>query len=407
MKFPSLIPYLIILVFSFTKIRKEYGILSGGLFSLTMIVMSEFFTHFITARMYSWTILFLIISFFYVKDVLEHNDLKSWLLLSIFSVLGVYTHYFSALSSVIIYLMLFIWILVNKQTSLIDNLKKFFISILVGFILYIPWIFPLLNQLKSVHEYFWIKSVTLDTLVNYFSYCLTISSNQLIHFISLMFILIIFILFLKEFIKTKDNNDLYLLMGISVFIGTILLGFILSVTYKPILWDRYLLPAIGVFWLCISIKLGNLKLRNSMLLLIILLITLVGAFNVYHEINEIVDIYDNTIKEDNILLGINNNDSVIIYDSDNRYVRTHTELEKVYKQYGSFSMNNNTTTLNYKSPNVIYEEFSIPDDLEKFPDKNVYMIKFYLSEKEFPDNIKVEKIGTVQHSNIYKLQFIE
>ena len=188
MKFPSLIPYLIILVFSFTKIRKEYGILSGGLFSLTMIVMSEFFTHFITARMYSWTILFLIISFFYVKDVLEHNDLKSWLLLSIFSVLGVYTHYFSALSSVIIYLMLFIWILVNKQTSLIDNLKKFFISILVGFILYIPWIFPLLNQLKSVHEYFWIKSVTLDTLVNYFSYCLTISSNQLIHFISLMFI---------------------------------------------------------------------------------------------------------------------------------------------------------------------------------------------------------------------------
>ena len=403
MKFPSLIPYLIILIFSLTKIRKEYGILSAGFFSLTMILMSEFFSHFITARMYTWTTLFLVLSFFYVKDILERDDFKSWIMLSIFSVLGAYTHYFSALSSVVIYFLLFIWILFNKEKTR-DNLKKFVTSIILCFILYIPWIPPLLNQLKAVHESFWIEPITLDTIINYFSYCLTISSNYFIHLISLVFILIVFFIFLKKFIENKNKSDLYLLMGISVFIGTLLLGLILSLLYKPILLDRYLLPSISIFWLCFSIKLGNLKFKNSTILIIVLLITIVGAFNVYHEINEIIDLADHTIQEEKVLLRINNNDSVIIYDTDNHYVRTHTELDKVYKQYGSFSMNNKTSTLIYKSPNVIFDEFVIPDDLRKFPDKNVYLMQFYTSEENFPDNVKSEKIGTAQHANIYKLK---
>jgi hypothetical protein len=125
MKFPSIIPYLLVLVFSLTKLRKEYGLLMGGLFSLTLIVASDFFIQYLTARMYAWAMIFLIISFFYVKDILEKNDMKSWLLFTLFSVLGAYTHYFTGVSSVIIYLMLFIWILINRNEGLKDNLKKF------------------------------------------------------------------------------------------------------------------------------------------------------------------------------------------------------------------------------------------------------------------------------------------
>ena len=67
-------------------------------------------------------------------------------------------------------------------------------------------------------------------------------------------------------------------------------------------------------------------------------------------------------------------------------------------------MNNKTSTLIYKPPNVTFDEFVIPDDLRKFPDKNVYLMQFYTSEENFPDNVKSEKIGTAQHANIYKLK---
>ena len=46
LKILSIISYIIILAISATKIRKEYGLLSAGLFTFSLAVMSEFFAHF-------------------------------------------------------------------------------------------------------------------------------------------------------------------------------------------------------------------------------------------------------------------------------------------------------------------------------------------------------------------------
>ena len=108
LEFPALIPYLIILAISLTKIRKEYGLLTAGIFSLALISLSEFFTYYLTARMYTWAMLFMIIAFLFVKDILEKNDYKSWVLFSIFVTLAAYTHYFSILTTVVIYIMLLV-----------------------------------------------------------------------------------------------------------------------------------------------------------------------------------------------------------------------------------------------------------------------------------------------------------
>ena len=406
-KFPSIIPYLIILLISLTKIRKEYGLLAGGIFSLTLIAMSEFFTYYITARMYSWTMIFLVISFLYVKDVLEHNDLKSWILLSIFSVLGAYTHYFSMLTTIIIYLMLFVWILANKEnTPIKDSLKKFFISAILGIIIYIPWIFTLIQQLGDVQESFWLPPLTIGNLIEYFSYTLTISNNQIIRIMSLLLILALFLIFIMKFLKNKNNDNLFLLIGCTSFIGTLVLSLILSIVYKPILYSRYMLPSIGIFWLCVSIKLANLKVNKSIILMIILLIAIVGAFNVYHEVNEISDLPRFLNYSERLLSGIDNNDTIIIYDADNRFIRTHSDLTNVYKQFGSYSLNNETSGMKYKSPDVCYDTFVIPDDLNKYPNKNVYLIMFHSNNLTLPDNVHAEKIGTVQHGTFYKLKLV-
>ena len=64
----SLIPYAIILVLSLTKIRKEYGYLTAGLFAFSMAVMSEFLPFYSVMRMYSWAMLFVILAFVFLNS---------------------------------------------------------------------------------------------------------------------------------------------------------------------------------------------------------------------------------------------------------------------------------------------------------------------------------------------------
>ena len=406
MKFPSIIPYLILFIFSLTKLRKEYGLLMGGLFSLTLIVASDFFIQYITARMYAWAMLFLVISFFYVKDILEKNDLKSWILFTIFSVLGAYTHYFTGVSSIVIYLMLFIRILANRNDGAIkDNLKKFFISVAVGFVLYLPWLFVLIDQMAYVQGSYWVDPISVKNITYFFSYCLTSAShNQIVLIGSLIIVVAIIALLFKKFISTRDNDDLYLLMGVFVFVGTLAVGVLFSIFYKPILIDRYLVPSIGVFWLCVSVKLSRLNLKKSLALLIILMILIVGAFNVYHEIKDIQKTNDNTIKEANVLDKINNNNSIVIFDTDNHYIRTHMDLDNIYKGYDNVSIIKYQHNLTYKFDGLEHTAFVIPDDIIKNPDKDVYFMRFYTMPAKFPNNVNATKVGTAQHATFYKLK---
>lgn len=403
-EFPALIPYLILVVISLTKIRKDYGLLSAGVFCLALISLSEFFTYFLTARMYTWAMLFIVIAFLFVKDILEKNDYKSWILFSVFSILAAYTHYFSILTTVVIYIMLFVWIVFFKErVDLKSNLIKLFGSALLCIILYMPWIPTLYNQLHYVHDNFFITKVTFNNLVYYLSYGFTISENQLIQLFSVLVLIAIFIMLYNKFKETQSNNDAYLLIGFLAFLGTIFLGFIASIVYKPILYDRYLLHAIGILLLVLSIKIGQMKLNKSHILLIIILISVVGAFNVYHEVNEIKGMHKTLIKENDFFEKINNNDTVIIYDTDNHYVRTFTELDHVYKKFSGYTMGNDTYNLIYIGPNVTKHTFDIPDDLANYTDKDVYLMKFYKMNTTFPDNVKAQKIGTAQHATLYKL----
>ena len=82
LKLLSIIPYAIIILISTVKIRKDYGWLTAGIFAFSMGIMSEFFTYFLMARMYSWAILFTLLAFIYFRDIITNeDDKKSWITL--------------------------------------------------------------------------------------------------------------------------------------------------------------------------------------------------------------------------------------------------------------------------------------------------------------------------------------
>ena len=104
----SIIPYALIILVSVTKIREDYGWLTAGLFVFCLGVMSDFFTEFLTIRMYSWGLFFLLMTFIYYKEVITHWDRKSWVILTLFTLLSAYTQYFFAITCGLIYLLILI-----------------------------------------------------------------------------------------------------------------------------------------------------------------------------------------------------------------------------------------------------------------------------------------------------------
>lgn len=186
-KMATTLPYLIILFVSSTKIKDEFNWLTAGLLTFTMFSMSMFFNYYSIIRMYSWASLFLLLSFIYLKDVITKSDFKSWFLFSLFTVLGAYTHYFTAISSVILYVILLLYLMINNRV----DIKKWVINAVFMVLAYCPWIIILLGQLNKVHQGYWIPDVTAYYLLQCFSVYATVMNDNLLVILLAVFFLII------------------------------------------------------------------------------------------------------------------------------------------------------------------------------------------------------------------------
>lgn len=288
----TLIPYLVILIISATKIRNDYNWLTAGIFTFSLFSMSEFFMFYLTIRMYSWAILFLLLLFIFMKDAVIKSDFTSWFLVTIFALLGAYTHYFVAISSIILYIGLLIYLIINNKSEI----KKWIISVVFIIIGYLPWLLVLLNQLNQVHESFWVPQINLNYLIICFNYFY--NANPPYSSLAIIFLIFSFIILILEYSNKDKFENNYILIGMSLFILTIIAGVLLSVLFKPILRARYLMPAAGVFWLSISILIGKIK-NNKLLLISLVLFIIIGVFSSYSLIDLNNGLYQTGVSNQN------------------------------------------------------------------------------------------------------------
>ena len=402
LKMMSLVPYILILLISVTKIKKEYGWLTAGLMAFTVVSMPEFFYKYLFVRMYSWALFFLLISFVYLKDVITKSDMKSWIIFTALTICCAYTHYFAALSSVIIYLILFAYIILNKNINhnRISELKKWVISVIVIFISYVPWILILLNQMSKVHESFWVQPMTLRTIMNalsYFMIPITCDDTLKILSIIILFVLLGGILYYYKNLNQRDND--YILFGIFASFGTVLALIILSLTYKPVLLHRYLVPVIAIFWFSISIFLGKIE-EKRLFAILLTLILIMGSCSLFYSFEEGQNLSEIGSKDCKFIDGLNNKDNVIIADA----------VEII--QFGS-NLNHAKIYTNKDSVNgVPFEGMKEVMDIHYFKDINKVVEenkgkKIYIISHEKHSSLKCDipknKVHNIGLNNFYEL----
>ena len=281
----SVIPYIIIMAISATKIRKDYGLLSAGLFTFALAVMSEFFAHFLIARMYAWAILFTLIAFISFTEIIN---------------------------AACIYLILLAYIMKFEK----DELRMWVISAIAAAVLYIPWMPSLLRQLTQVHGSYWIPQVNSNVFINalgYYAY----ANDVIIGLVATIILVVLLYIYTKDSEGIDEKERFLVLSGAGVYLGTILLSIIISVVFKPILMVRYLLPATAVMWLAISIIFAKIKNRR-MFMISAALIAILLVVGIATTVATNDEMYKNGVQQKEILDNITNDpNSMLIIPSQN------------------------------------------------------------------------------------------
>ena len=411
LKLFSILPYFILIIFSATKIRKQYGWLTAGIFAFSVGIMSDFFISYLKIRMYSWGILFLFLGFIALYGVLIKSDKKSWLLLTIFAVLGAYTQYILAMSFIVLYILLLGYILLYKDKGFdrIGEFKKWIVSSIIGIVLYAPWLPFLFRQTGKVSEDYWIATPDINEIFHYFYICGTNSGDLLPEIIAIITLIVFLAIAIKLYLDSRkiSNNEerikekkesIYLLIGMGVFLGTITVSLILTFTFRPILVVRYLVPSAALVWFSYSIIIGKLQDNKKIVTLLLALVLLLACCGVFYNEGEIA--YANhTISEDQRLFNqMNNNNSVVIIMGNINLLQFEDYLENttIYPVYSHKNKEWNPVLKKLDDDNKVKTVNITTEVLEKNQNKTIYeIIQYKRGTPDYGENYTVTKNGTI------------
>lgn len=372
LKVVSIVPYLIILALSVTRIRREYGWLTCGVFAFTVSTMSIFFIEFLTIRMYPWALLFTVLVFIYFKKVIVSFDRRSWILLTLFTLLGAYTHYFLLFSSGIVYLLILADILKSPDKS--EKIRAWIYSVVSLMILYAPWFVILIRQIgtqaSATHE-----ATVLSDVFNYITVYAVNGGGFSAEMIIIRTLAIVFMAAVIYLIY--KNRAKYEASGVFVMYATIIIGvLVLSISFQPVR-ARYLVGAIAVFWLCVSILLSKIE-SDKILALLLGAIIVLSASSVLLTHDEAISRVNWADERNDFLESINRESNVVVYNTNFGYMFIHGGVNK-------------TSEYSLSDTYFFDDNVKITKDLDKIikkhPKEDIYLVNW----KDTDKNRKYEK----------------
>ena len=291
-KFASCLPFFICILFSMCKIRKYFGFLTAGLFSFLLISMPQMADYTVEIRMYGWALLFITVGAVQAYEVLKENRNSGFILLTICALCACYTHYFACVAACMIYLCLFVFMCLRKKRK--QMIKPYVFSSMVCVLGYLPWLLTVVTkQTSQVKENYWIQPVSLRTLAGCvkFIFLPSFSNEKLNLVLGAVFFMLYVLIFAGSILtlatriksgrreEKKGGNIAFAAACLFVLAGLVLFGMTASVLLRPIFVYRYMLPAMGVFWLAFAVLIGTEKNRKGMIISLLLFLSVIGIRN--------------------------------------------------------------------------------------------------------------------------------
>lgn len=278
-KLVSILPFVIIMVYAGTVVRKRFGFLAAGIFSFAIVSMPQLPEYTTEIRMYSWALLFvtgMMLHGFMLFESFRAGNQKGWdigngLALWLYASASAYTHYYAALSAGIIYGMLFVVMLVffvkamksgGKESVSFKAFGMLIICMNLTAIAYVPWLSVFLSQASAVKANYWIQPVGIRSIGSAIKHLFKgyFVNEAIAVVVAVLFFIVIAALFIKNllaYIKNRQDRDLFVVLSFLVLPLLVAGGLLASVLLRPVFVNRYMLPAYGCFWMAVSIMVSG------------------------------------------------------------------------------------------------------------------------------------------------------
>ncbi len=269
-KCASVLPYLLLMVYGLVFLRKKFGMFVTGLFLFCVLSMPQMSAYTVEMRMYGWALFFVTAAFFHAYEIVAENGQGRWnghfAALALYGLAAAYTQYFACVAAVMVYVYLLLWFFLRYRRSeerdknAAKALKRWFVCVFCSVLAYLPWLFVLIAQVTAVRENYWILPLTWRSLGGCVKFLMKPAFSR--EWLNVPLAVLLFGIYIGLFVwyginGWKAGRDepfrirfFYALAGCMVLCGLTGFGFTASILVRPIFVYRYMLPAMGCFWLC-------------------------------------------------------------------------------------------------------------------------------------------------------------
>ncbi len=304
-KIVSVLPYFVLLLYSVTFIRKRFGIFTGGVFLFCVVAMPQLSGYTVEVRMYSWALLFVTAAFLHGYGAVQGPEDKEdchhgrpsaaaygaadrpkgeeggdsgrtkgmrqklhGAAMACYALAAAYTQYFAAVAAA----MVFLYVLFELLRRDRRRIREWFLWVAAAAAGYTPWLVALYRQVTAVNANYWILPLSWRTFGGCVKFLMkpAFTNDTLNVVLAVVMTGIYAAVMIRQvyfLIKSCHNGRengaassriVFMLAGPGVLAGVILFGFAASMLLRPVFVYRYMIPAMGCFWLSFAVGLHEI-----------------------------------------------------------------------------------------------------------------------------------------------------
>jgi uncharacterized membrane protein len=241
-------------------------------FCLMLISLPMLATYSHQARMYTWSAFSITGVFIYSYLFIKTGKNRDLALLFVFTIIAMYIHYYSMVAAFVANMYVFLHLLRIKNKKWRHHL----FSLLFAVLLFLPWLFMFIIQVKRVQHAFWIPEVSPTTILHCFAIPFTEQFWTTAYSISLVILIYCLIIFTFFKNSTKSFSEYRIVLWLSLFIytGTLLVVMIISLFSQPILFSRYVVAIVVMLVIPPTILFVQMKRKWLKMILISIILFL-------------------------------------------------------------------------------------------------------------------------------------
>lgn len=278
-KLVVILPVILTMMLGAVKVRKRFGDVTALLFIVMLALMPRTLTYAVQPRMYSWALFFITVCGVYIYEVYLENKWQDWVIVTLTAAAAAYSHYFALVSAACMYGFFLLICLFQRR----DLLKRWLLMASAAILLYLPWLFVLLKQFSAVSERYWIPAIDGRTILSYVNWAFETDTPYSTYLYVVLFAIAVISLCISC-VRYKRTEDTYALWCIMTPLCTTIAGIAVSAIVRPIYYNRYVFPAMGL--LCLAFAIAFRYCRKPVLISICVFLCMSAVVeykDVYHE----------------------------------------------------------------------------------------------------------------------------